>query len=68
MPQQFLVKFHFGHWGGAYKNLSVMPAEDLSVEMNTASAVELQLQGQRMQFDPLWTKFESNRILHMYIC
>lgn len=45
-----------------------MPAEDLNVEMNTASAVELQLQGRRMQFDPLWTKFTSNRILHMDIC
>lgn len=45
-----------------------MPAEDLNGEMNTTSAVELQLQGQRMQFDPLWTKFKSNRILHMDIC
>lgn len=63
VPQQFLVRFHLGHWGSAYGNLSVMPAEDLNADMNTASAVELQ----RMQLDPLWTKFESNIILHIYM-
>lgn len=41
---------------------------DLNVEMNTASAVDLQLQVKRMYFEPLWTKFEANRILRMYIC